>query len=282
MKWGSIVALQRCGAAFYPAKTELISFNLTSGNRRFRYLFTIESVKLSLKRINSSNPNQFTFVTRAEVVQARVGSLPIVSARKHNLKHAILFWIHLSINLNISNWHSRWPPKQQPAPSSQHPTSQSSAPPQTPRNSDTRVPPFPPQTNKQQLTNPVFTWYTTHSLPATPINPTSASISALSSTYEQTSYPTLASLSLLPHPTETSVSIITPPKVTKKVLEEAKKLGIKGVWLQPGSFDDEILKEALESWKETGVGGEGGRGGEGWCVLVDGERAVKAAGVHKL
>ena len=62
------------------------------------------------------------------------------------------------------------------------------------------------------------------------------------------------------------------------MLEEAKKLGIKGVWLQPGTFDDEILKEALETWKESGVGGEGGRGGEGWCVLVDGERAATAAG----
>jgi predicted CoA-binding protein len=128
-----------------------------------------------------------------------------------------------------------------------------------------------------KLTTPVFAWYTHHALPATPINPSSTSISIASQ-----SYPTLASLSLLPHPTETSVSIITPPKVTKKVLEKAKKLGIKGVWLQPGSFDDEILKDMLDGWKETGVGGDGGRGGEGWCVLVDGERVAKAAGVHKL
>jgi predicted CoA-binding protein len=70
--------------------------------------------------------------------------------------------------------------------------------------------------------------YTSHSLPATPINPTAASITTALGTY-----PTVASLSLLSYPTETSISIITPPKVTKKVLEEAKKLGIKGVWLQP-------------------------------------------------
>jgi hypothetical protein len=50
------------------------------------------------------------------------------------------------------------------------------------------------------------------------------------------------------------------------------------VWLQPGTFDDEVLKQALEDWSEAGVGGDGGRGGEGWCVLVDGERAAKAAG----
>merc|ERR1711964_594455 len=73
------------------------------------------------------------------------------------------------------------------------------------------------------------------------------------------------------------VSIITPPKVTLKVLEEAKKLGVQGVWLQPGSFDDEILGYALKEFKAA-VGGDGGRGHEGWCVLVDGERSAKAAG----
>jgi hypothetical protein len=47
--------------------------------------------------------------------------------------------------------------------------------------------------------------------------------------------------------------------------------------LQPGTYDDEILKYALTKFK-GGVGGEGGAGSEGWCVLVDGERAAKAAG----
>lgn len=62
------------------------------------------------------------------------------------------------------------------------------------------------------------------------------------------------------------------------MLEEAKKLGIKSVWLQPGTFNDEILEGALKDF-EYAVGGDGGRGGEGWCVLVDGERAGKAAGL---
>jgi predicted CoA-binding protein len=90
-------------------------------------------------------------------------------------------------------------------------------------------------------------------------------------------YATLPNLSALPNPADTSVSIITPPKITKKVLEEAKKLGIPSVWLQPGTYDDEILKYAMREFK-AGVGGEGGGGSEGWCVLVDGERAAKAAG----
>jgi hypothetical protein len=93
------------------------------------------------------------------------------------------------------------------------------------------------------------------------------------------SYPTLPNLSALPHPTETGVSIITPPKVTCKVLEEAKKIGVEAVWLQPGSFDNEGLEYALKEFRAAVGGTEGGTmGSEGWCVLVDGERAAKAAG----
>jgi hypothetical protein len=61
------------------------------------------------------------------------------------------------------------------------------------------------------------------------------------------------------------------------VLEEAKGLGIKAVWLQPGTFDDKVWDYATSNF-ETAVGGDGGRGSEGWCVLVDGEKAAKAAG----
>jgi predicted CoA-binding protein len=111
-----------------------------------------------------------------------------------------------------------------------------------------------------------------------PINPTSPSITAHppSSSRELQTYATLPSLSALPSPTTTSVSIITPPKVTMKVLQEAKRLGIPAVWLQPGSFDSEGLEFALREFKDAAVGGDGGRGGEGWCVLVDGERALRA------
>ncbi|KAE8441562.1 hypothetical protein EG329_004681 [Mollisiaceae sp. DMI_Dod_QoI] len=131
----------------------------------------------------------------------------------------------------------------------------------------------------------VFTWYTHHNLPVTPINPFAPSIETRSPypARKVQSYATVPSLSALPHPTETSVSFVTAPKVTMEVLQEAKKLGIQGVWLQPGSFDDEALKFALKEFK-AGVGGtdSGEAGGEGWCVLVDGEEAARTAGIHKL
>ncbi|TAQ86408.1 hypothetical protein B7494_g5259 [Chlorociboria aeruginascens] len=125
----------------------------------------------------------------------------------------------------------------------------------------------------------IFTWYIQHGIAATPINPSAPSIKAYPAwpAAEMETYPTLPNLGALPHPTETSVSIITPPKVTLKVLEEAKKLGIRGVWLQPGTFDDETLKFAFNEF-EAAVGGDGGRGSEGWCILVDGEAMAMAAG----
>lgn len=49
------------------------------------------------------------------------------------------------------------------------------------------------------------------------------------------------------------------------------------MWLQPGTFDDEVLAYALREF-EAGVGGDGGMGGEGWCVLVDGEKALEGRG----
>lgn len=75
------------------------------------------------------------------------------------------------------------------------------------------------------------------------------------------------------------MSFLTPPSVTITALEEAKKAGVKSVWLQPGSFDDRGMKYAKDNF-ENAIGGfdDGTTGNEGWCVLVDGENALTAAG----
>jgi hypothetical protein len=87
----------------------------------------------------------------------------------------------------------------------------------------------------------------------------------------------VASPSGLESPHQTALSIITPPAVTKTILEEAKHVGIQAVWLQPGSFDDDGLEYAKSNF-ETAVGGFEGRSGEGWCVLIDGDSALTAVG----
>ena len=42
------------------------------------------------------------------------------------------------------------------------------------------------------------------------------------------------------------VDMVVTPKRSKQVLEEAKKLGIKYIWFQPGTYDDEVLKLAKD------------------------------------
>lgn len=120
----------------------------------------------------------------------------------------------------------------------------------------------------------ILAWYHVHSLPVTPINPSRPSISLPSKSYN-----TVSSVSALPHPSQTALSFLTPPAVTRKVLEEAKSAGVKAVWLQPGSFEDQDLKFAKENF-DAAVGGfeDGTVGSEGWCVLVDGENMMRAVG----
>ncbi|UPX20958.1 uncharacterized protein EKO05_0011165 [Ascochyta rabiei] len=120
----------------------------------------------------------------------------------------------------------------------------------------------------------VFAWYLQHSLPATPINPRSPTISVLRRDHTTVASPTALSD---PPASQYSLSVITPPAVTKQLLREAKEAGVPAVWLQPGSFDDEVLEYARKNF-EAAIAGDGGRGGEGWCVLVDGEAGLEAAG----
>lgn len=56
------------------------------------------------------------------------------------------------------------------------------------------------------------------------------------------------------------------------------------VWLQPGSFDQEVLTLARKEWPDAAIAGTdvpGSRGGEGWCVLVDGEWGMGLAGLDE-
>ncbi|POS69969.1 hypothetical protein DHEL01_v211637 [Diaporthe helianthi] len=142
--------------------------------------------------------------------------------------------------------------------------------------------------NTAKFGHKIFAWYLHHDIQAIPINPAAPTIAVPSlpdAAGKPSEIPTVKSLSDLPDPKETSVSIITPPPVTLKVLEEAKKLRIPAVFLQPGTFDDEVLKFARDAEGEDAgfkavVAGFGGGtvGSEGWCVLVDGERGLKKAG----
>lgn len=125
----------------------------------------------------------------------------------------------------------------------------------------------------------VFAWYLAHGLDATPLNPSSSSISVRSQ-----SYSTIPSPSSLETPSDYSLSVITPPKVTRKLLQEARKVGIRAVWLQPGTFDDEILQYVRNEWPDAHLAGfhdpPGTEAHDGWCVLVEGEKGMKLAALR--
>ena len=107
------------------------------------------------------------------------------------------------------------------------------------------------------------------------MNPTCPTV-----TVRRKEYETVTSPAKLSDAKQTSLSVITPPAVTAQLLREAKESGVRAVWLQPGSFTDRELEYAIKEFPGAAVGGfaEGTVGGEGWCVLVDGENAMKAAG----
>ncbi|GAW10803.1 hypothetical protein ANO14919_001380 [Xylariales sp. No.14919] len=131
--------------------------------------------------------------------------------------------------------------------------------------------------NPAKFGHKVLVWYQAHKLPVTPINPASATIAT---SYGE--HVAVKSVSELPDPKQTSLSVITPPPVTLEVLKEAKRVGIPAVWLQPGTFDDEVIKFAngkdTDGYAGEVIAGEGGVGSEGWCVLVDGEKGLRSAG----
>jgi uncharacterized protein len=109
--------------------------------------------------------------------------------------------------------------------------------------------------------NIILRWYINHSLPVYPINPTASTIESLSVT---------KSISDLESPSTTSLSFLTPPQITLKSLQEASKNGVQRVWLQPGSFDKDILAEAESMGFETVIA-------NGRCILQEGEKGLNAS-----
>jgi len=70
-----------------------------------------------------------------------------------------------------------------------------------------------------------------------PINPKASEIAG------HKAYP---SLSALPEKPDLVVTVV-PPKITEKVVDEAIKLGVKKIWMQPGSESDVAIRKAQEA-----------------------------------
>lgn len=57
--------------------------------------------------------------------------------------------------------------------------------------------------------------------------------------------PTVKSLAELPEPVH-GLSIITPPPITERVVEDAARAGIRHLWMQPGAESPEAIQRAAE------------------------------------
>jgi len=96
----------------------------------------------------------------------------------------------------------------------------------------------------------VYACYLQNGLTVYPVNP-----------YAQTilGNPVYRNLAALPEKVE-SISIVTPPDVTERIIDEAISLGVKNVWMQPGA--DSRL--AVEKGRKAGLNIISG----GPCLLV--------------
>ena len=57
-----------------------------------------------------------------------------------------------------------------------------------------------------------------------------------------------------------ALSVVTPPKVTRRLVPEAVARGVRHVWMQPGAEDEEAIREAEAAGASVIHGGP--------CVLV--------------
>lgn len=110
--------------------------------------------------------------------------------------------------------------------------------------------------DKSKYGTKVLKWYQDRSLRVKPVHPKETELEGLS---------TIKSISELDFPTQTSVSIVTPPAITLNILRSAKDLSIPALWLQPGAEDATVV----DFVKTNGLEGRVIYGGP--CILVQGD-----------
>lgn len=110
--------------------------------------------------------------------------------------------------------------------------------------------------NRHKYGNKVLRCYLQNGRTAVPVNPTEAEIEGI---------PCVAALGDLPPGVE-SISMITPPPVTAKLVPLAIEKGIKNIWMQPGAEHP----DAVSLCRERGVN-----------VIADGSCLLVVLGYHE-
>ena len=105
-------------------------------------------------------------------------------------------------------------------------------------------------TNRAKYGNKVFRALVDSGREAYPLNPIADEIEG------HKAYASIADLPVVPE----SLSIITPPQVTRTIVADAIAAGVKNIWMQPGAED----KSASQAAREAGLNVID----DGSCVLV--------------
>ena len=105
--------------------------------------------------------------------------------------------------------------------------------------------------DRDKFGNKVLRCYLKHGKKAIPVHPRESEVEGIAA---------VKSVSELP-PEVGSISIITPPPVTEKVVEEAIAKGIRNIWMQPGAES----QKAVETCRVHGINVIG----DGSCLLVE-------------
>jgi predicted CoA-binding protein len=104
--------------------------------------------------------------------------------------------------------------------------------------------------DREKYGNKVLRCYQQHGMEVYPLNPKAPEVEGLKA---------YARLSDLPVKVA-GLSVITPPAVTERVVEEAAAAGVKRVWMQPGADSPEAVRKAQALGMDVIWGGP--------CLLV--------------
>jgi predicted CoA-binding protein len=104
--------------------------------------------------------------------------------------------------------------------------------------------------DRSKYGNMVLRAFQQNGLAVFPVNPNADQVEGLKA------YPNLASLPA----TVAGVCVITPPHVTDSIIEQAGRLGLKNIWLQPGAESEQGVQRATQLGMNVVSGGP--------CVLV--------------
>jgi uncharacterized protein len=99
--------------------------------------------------------------------------------------------------------------------------------------------------DRAKIGNMVLRAFLQNGRPVFPVNPYAEEVEGI------VAYPDLKSL-----PTEVhGVCVITPPNVTESIIEQAGRIGVKNIWLQPGAESDKAVDRAAQLGMNVIFGG---------------------------